>query len=264
MLMTSVKDFKVMKERGEKISMLTVSDYTIARLFNASPVDSLLVGDSLAMVVHGFSSTVHATVDMMASHTAAVSRGTPDKFIVADMPFPSFRQGRRLAMKAVDALMKAGASAVKLEGVRGHADTVAHIVESGVPVMGHLGLTPQSMNVLGGHKVQGKTDRDAEKIFDDALQLEQLGCFGIVLECIPMSLAGRISEALSIPTIGIGAGPHVDGQVLVWQDMLGLTDIAPRFLKHFLNGKKLVADSVAMYCQEVKDGQYPGLEHSYK
>ena len=243
--------------------MLTAGDYTIAKLLNASPIDSLLVGDSLAMTAHGFPSTVHATVDMMALHTAAVSRGAPNKFIIADMPFSSFRQGRRKAMQTVDTLMKAGAAAVKLEGLKGHSDTVSHIVESGVPVMGHLGLTPQSVNAIGGHKVQGKEAGDSDRIFNDAIQLEKLGCFAIVLECIPMSLAKRITEALSIPTIGIGAGPYVDGQVLVWQDMLGLTDIHPKFLKHFMDGKWLVAEAISAYCREVKEGKYPGIEQSY-
>ncbi len=262
--MKTVLEFKKQKERGEKITVVTAYDYTIASVFNDSLIDCLLVGDSLAMVMHGFPSTVYATNELMALHTAAVTRGAPDKLTVSDMPFLSYRKGEIEAMKAVDALMKAGASAVKVEGVTGHQEIITHIVESGIPVMGHLGLTPQSVHALGGYRVQGRKEDMAEIIFAQALELEELGCFSMVLECIPHELAARISKKLGIPTIGIGAGPGVDGQVLVWQDMLGLTGMNPKFLKHYLDGKEIFRDAIKSFCSEVKNGVYPQLEHSYQ
>lgn len=262
--MKTVLDFKKMKQQGEKIAMVTVYDYTTASVFNETSIDCLLVGDTLAMVMHGFSSTIHATTQLMAFHTAAVSRGAPAKFITADMPFLSFRKGRQAAMEAVDSLMKAGASAVKVEGVGGHQEVISHIVESGVPVMGHLGLTPQSFHALGGHKVQGVEEKKADAIFAQAVESERLGCFALVLECVPRKLAAQISKELTIPTIGIGAGPGADGQVLVWQDMLGLTDMKPKFLKQYLDGGKIFRAAIDSYCREVKTGVYPQLEHSYK
>jgi 3-methyl-2-oxobutanoate hydroxymethyltransferase len=211
----NVFGFQKMKAEGRKISMTTCYDYWSARILGQTPIDALIVGDSAAMVMHGHDSTLPATVDMLAIHTQAVARGAPDKFIIADMPFLSFRKGLEPAMDCVQQLVQAGATAVKLEGVRGHDDIAKHIVQSGVPVMGHVGLTPQSVNSFGGFKVQGVGADAAGDLIEAAQRLEAVGCFSLVLEAVPMSTAKQITENVGIPTIGIGAGPHCDGQVLV-------------------------------------------------
>ena len=253
-----IQDFRRFKEEGRKISMVTAYDYAMARIVNASAVDCVLVGDSAAMVMHGHPSTLPATTGMMALHAAAVARGAPGKFIVADMPFLSFRKGIRAAMDCVQALMQAGACAVKLEGVAGHEDVVGHIVRSDVPVMGHLGLTPQSVHRLGGYRAQGADARSAKLILEQAARLEALGCFALVLECVPDELAGRISAKLKIPTIGIGAGPLTDGQVLVLHDLLGMyQDISPKFVKRYLQGFALMKDALDRFDSEIKSGIFP-------
>lgn len=260
----SILDFAAKKNRKEKITMLTCYDACFAKILSQTNVDALLVGDSVAMVVHGFESTLLATPEMMKIHTAAVKRGAPNKMIVADMPFLSFRKGLVPAMECVEALMQAGANAIKLENIEGHEDIVSHIVKSGVPVMGHLGLTPQSLHQMGGYKVQGKSTSDALKIIEDAHKLENLGCFSLVLECVPQSLAVEISESLKIPTIGIGAGSVTDGQVLVLHDLLGLqTEMSPKFLRRFLNGKELCQESFESYCRAVTEKTFPNEKESY-
>jgi 3-methyl-2-oxobutanoate hydroxymethyltransferase len=201
----NVLDFQKMKDEGRKISMVTCYDYSSARAVAESTVDCILVGDSLAMTMHGHPTTLSATTAMMALHTSAVARGAPSKFIVADLPFLSYRKRLKDAMDSVQNLMTAGAHAVKLEGVRGHAEIVRHIVESGVPVMGHLGLTPQSVNLLGGMRVQARTDATVDLLASQAGELEQAGCFSLVLECVPSEVARKVTELLTIPTIGIGA-----------------------------------------------------------
>ncbi len=257
--------FNRKKSKGEKISMLTCYDYWSARILNGTDVDALLVGDSSAMVMGGHASTLPATVDSIAYHTQAVAKGAPDKFIVADMPFLSFRQSVDVGMQAVQKLMQAGAHAVKLEGVRGHEALVQHIVGSGVPVMGHLGLTPQSVFSLGGYKVQGRQTQAADAIFEDAQTLERLGAFAVVLECVPAALAGKITNALQVPTIGIGAGPDTDGQVLVLQDMLGMNeDMKPKFLRQFLQGAQQIRQAVNDYHREVTTGTFPSVQESYE
>lgn len=261
----SVLDFRARKASGGKISMVTCYDYTSARVLNQTDVDSLLVGDSLAMVMHGYDSTVHATVELMALHVAAVARGAPGKFIVGDMPFLAARKGLKDAMDGVQALMQAGAHAVKIEGEKGQAELMAHIVDSGVPVMGHLGLTPQSVHGLGGHRVQGKADTEAKALLESALRLEDAGCFALVLECVPAPLAAEITARTGIPTIGIGAGPGTDGQVLVLQDMLGMTpDFKPKFLKHFADGHAMVTGAVNRFHAEVGHGCFPSARESYR
>lgn len=259
-----VHSFKNFKDEGEKITMVTCYDFWSARILDQTNIDCLLVGDSLSMVIYGHPSTLMATTEMMARHTEAVVRGAPTKFVVADMPFPSFRLGVVEAMKSVDQLMKAGAHAVKLEGAQGHEDVIKHIVQSGVPVFGHLGLTPQSIHQMGGFKVQGKTDVGAEHILKDALTLQDLGATVVVLECIPQSLAQKVTESLEIPTIGIGAGSQTDGQVLVLQDLLGMNmQFKPKFLKTYLDGEILVKDSVNEYVDEVKETQFPTEKEAY-
>lgn len=262
--MMTIFDFKKMKEARQKITMVTCYDHWTAQIVNQSQVDCVLVGDSLAMVMHGYPTTIQASVELMALHVAAVHRGIQNKFIIGDMPFPSFRKDLRAAMECVDALMKAGAHAVKLEGVTGHEEIVKHIILSGVPVMGHLGFTPQSIHQLGGAKVQGKTPDAAQWLMDQAKQLEDLGCFSVVLECVPSSVSKAISSKLSIPTIGIGAGPDTDGQVLVLQDLLGMNPkFQPKFLKSYLNGFELLKGALDRYNEEVKGGQFPSEKESY-
>jgi 3-methyl-2-oxobutanoate hydroxymethyltransferase len=256
-----ILDFRAAKKSGKKISMITAYDYTMARIAAASPVDSLLVGDSGAMVMHGFDSTLSATPEIMALHTAAVARGAGGKFIVADMPFLSFRSGLPAAMDCVAKLMRAGAHAVKLEGVYGHEDIIKAIVGADVPVMGHIGLTPQSIHRLGGYRVQGREAAAAKDLLAQAKLLEKLGCFAIVVECIPSALAAKIARALKIPVIGIGSGPHTDGQVLVLQDMLGLyADIKPKFVKRYAEGADIFRRALEDYDREVKEGKFPDKE----
>lgn len=253
------------KADGEKISMTTCYDYWSAQILDESDIDCLLVGDSLAMVVHGHKDTLPASVEIMALHTEAVAKGAPSKFIVADMPFLSFRKGLRAGMENVEKLMKTGANAVKVEGADGHLDLVQHIVESGVPVMGHLGLTPQSIHQLGGFKVQARTESAAEKLLTDAQRLEASGCFSIVLECVPTQIAETVTKELSIPTIGIGAGPFTDGQVLVMQDLLGMnSQFKPKFLREYLGGRSLFLDAFNDFNRDVKSGDFPNINESYE
>lgn len=262
--MKSILDFQKRKKAGEKITMLTCYDYSFAKILSASSVDVLLIGDSAAQVMHGHSTTLNASTAVLALHTEAVARAASNKFIVADMPFLSTRKGLKNTMDHVQKLMQAGAHAIKIENADGHLELIHHIVESGVPVMGHLGLTPQSIHQLGGPKVQGKSTEAAEKILQDALALEQAGCFSLVLECVPSELAKKITESLSIPTIGIGAGVHTDGQVLVLQDLLGMNkEFRPKFLKKYMNGYDLISEAVQNYVDEVKKSEFPDKEHSY-
>jgi 3-methyl-2-oxobutanoate hydroxymethyltransferase len=259
--MKSVLDFK---KGPHKITMLTCYDYWSARLLNESPVDCILVGDSGAMVMHGHPDTVAATTELMALHTRAVKLGAPDRFIVGDMPFLSFRGSLDKSLDCVQQLMRAGAQAVKLEGAAGHLDLVKHLNESGVPVMGHLGLTPQSVHAFGGFKVQAKDARAQERLKKDAKDLQEAGCFALVLECVPTQIAKEVTELLDIPTIGIGAGPHCDGQVLVLQDMLGAqTQFKPKFVRHFADLGTTIKTAVQQFTQEVQDGTFPSPQESY-
>ncbi|MGZ5279457.1 MAG: 3-methyl-2-oxobutanoate hydroxymethyltransferase [Pseudobdellovibrionaceae bacterium] len=259
-----IHDFALKKQKGQKISMLTCYDYTFARIVSDSEIDVLLVGDSLAMVMHGHATTLNATVNLMALHTAAVARGASNKFIVGDLPFLSFRKDLGSNMTAIGKVMRAGANAVKLEGAKGNLDLVRHTVDSGVPVMGHLGLTPQSVNQLGGFKVQGKDKKDHEEILKDALALEKAGCFSLVLECVPADLALEVSKALKIPTIGIGAGVGCDGQVLVLQDMLGMNkEFHPKFLRTYFKGFEDLKNAFNQYHRDVVTEKFPSKEESY-
>ncbi len=261
----NINDFARRKVCGEKVSMVTCYDYWSAQILDQTDVDSILVGDSLAMVMHGFPSTVHATVDMMATHIAAVRRGAPNKFIVGDMPFMHARFSQDVALEGVAQLMRAGSNAVKIEGAAGQLELMARIVESGVPVMGHLGLTPQSVEAFGGHRVQGRAEAAAEKILADAKALEQAGCFALVLECVPQMLGRKISQTLSIPTIGIGAGPFTDGQVLVLQDLLGMqADFKPKFLRHYMAGHRSLTDAVNHFHSDVAAGAFPTCQEAYQ
>lgn len=262
--MKTILEMQKVTSGSKPITMVTSYDSWSARIIAASPVDLILVGDSAAMVMHGHPSTVMADVDMMVTMTAAVVRGAEGKVVIADMPFLAHRQGITAGMRAVDRLMKTGATAIKLEGVDGHEDFIRQVVQSGVPVMGHLGLTPQSVHAIGGFKVQGRSQAQAEHLFHQAKRLESLGCFSVVLECIPESLAKSITEEISIPTIGIGAGLYTDGQVLVLQDLLGLNaGFKPKFLKTYMNGYEQVLTALTQYHDEVQNQKFPSQAESY-
>lgn len=256
--MKRILDFARAKRAGRPITLLTAYDALQARLLAAAPIDAILVGDSAAMVVHGHDTTVHATLEMMLLHTAAVRRGAPETFVVADLPFLATRQGRKAATQAAGALLQAGANAVKVEGLAGHAEVIAHLITSGIPVMGHLGLTPQAVHQLGGHRMQANRPAAAERLLADAGELERLGVFAIVLECIPAAVAQRVTQALRIPTIGIGAGAATDGQVLVLTDLLGMDpDFRPKFARRYADGAGLVLGAVRRYVRDVRAGRFP-------
>ncbi len=262
--MKSVLDFQNKKALGEAISMVTSYDTWSARIVGDSAIDCILVGDSASMVMHGYPSTVHADLNMMEAHVRAVAKGAPQKFIIGDIPFLAHRKSRETLMEGVDRLMKAGAHSVKLEGAKGQLDDIAYIVESGIPVMGHLGLTPQSVNQLGGFKVQGKSEDAAQSIMEDAKSLEKAGCFSIVLECIPSALAEEITNTLEIPTIGIGSGPHTSGQVLVLQDLLGMDpSFQPKFVRRYLEGYDLIKEAMNQFDSDVKSKSFPLKKESF-
>lgn len=262
--MKTIQEFQSLKKSGRKISVVTCYDYWSARIIDESNIDAVLVGDSAAMVMHGFDNTVNAELDMMCYHTASVKRGLHNKFLIADLPFLLHKKDLSRTVESIDRLMKAGAHAVKIEGANGNIELINHLVQAGVPVMGHLGLTPQSVNQLGGFKLQGSDESSSERILKDSLLLEQAGCFSIVLEMIPSELAKKITDELTIPTIGIGAGPFTSGQVLVLQDLLGLTkNFNPKFLRKYLNGFELIKDALNNFNSDVKEKKYPDSKESY-
>ena len=256
--MKSIREFSTARAEARPIVMATAYDALMARLAAEADIDALLVGDSVAMVVHGFPSTVHATLEMMCAHTAAVRRGAPDIVVVVDLPFLAHRRGKAATVEAAGALMQAGATAVKLEGVVGHEDVVELLVGSGIPVMGHLGLTPQSVNLIGGYRLQGRSVDEAEKIRRDAARLAELGAFAVVLECVPAELARAITGELSVPTIGIGAGADTAGQILVLTDLLGLdAKFRPKFARRYLDGAGLVRNALRSYAEDVRRAGFP-------
>ena len=257
-------DFLQAKASGRKLSMVTCYDFTFARLLAGSPIDGILVGDSAAMVMHGHETTLTATIEMMQFHVAAVARGAGDKLIVADMPFLTYRKGVTAAMEAAHGLMTAGAHALKVEGVVGHEDVIERLVGSGIPVMGHVGLQPQSVKAYGGFKPQGREHASASEILRNATALEGLGAFAVVIECVPAALAGQITLALTIPTIGIGAGAGCDGQILVLQDLLGMnSNFRPRFARPFCDGQGIILEALASFDDAVKSSSFPAVEESY-
>jgi 3-methyl-2-oxobutanoate hydroxymethyltransferase len=261
----SIQDLKAMKQQGEKIAMLTAYDYPTARLLDQAGVPIILVGDSLGMVVLGYSSTLPVTMADMLHHVSAVVRGTQRTHVVADMPFMSYQAGPDDALRnAGRFLQEAGAQSVKLEGGVSVAETVRRLVEAGIPVMGHIGLTPQSVNQFGGYKVQGKTPAAAVKLLNDAMALEQAGAYAMVLETIPAPLGKLVSERVSIPTIGIGAGPYCDGQVQVLHDMLGLyPDFVPKHAKQYAHLAEDIGRAVREYLAEVQEGRFPTERESF-
>jgi len=258
--------FKEAKEQGKKITMLTAYDYTTAKLFDKAGIDTILVGDSLGNVVLGYENTISVTMEDMIHHSAAVARGTENAFIVADMPFMSYQTSVYDAVYNAGRLMKEGhAHAVKLEGGVEFKEHIRAIVKASIPVIGHIGLTPQSVNAIGGMKVQGKNIDDAKRLLADIKAVEEAGAIAVVLECVPAKLAEYLSGQVSIPTIGIGAGAGCDGQVLVSSDMLGMDiDFSPKFVKKYADLNSIITDSVKNYIDEVKNSNFPTAENSYK
>jgi 3-methyl-2-oxobutanoate hydroxymethyltransferase len=254
-----------MKREGEKISMLTAYDFTMAGIIDSAGIDVILVGDSASNVMAGFDTTIPITLDHMIYHTSCVVRAVDRALVIADLPFMSYQVTAKEALISAGRMMKeAGAHAIKLEGGKPIADTVKRIVEAGIPVMGHLGLTPQSIYKFGTYKVRAKEEEEAERLIEDAKILEESGVFSIVLEKIPTALAKRVTDSLSVPTIGIGAGPHCDGQVLVLHDMLGLNkDFSPRFLRRYEDLHSRMSDAVQSYIKDVKESDFPNEDEQY-
>ena len=262
----TISTFQKAKENNEKITMLTCYDYSMAKLMSDSGIDILLIGDSLGQVILGYSSTLPVTVEDIIHHTRAVSRGAGESFVLADMPFMSYHASVYDAVTNAGRLVKEGyAEAVKLEGGADVCEQITAIVKAQIPVCAHIGLTPQSVNAFGGFKVQGKTLKAAQKVIDDAKRIEEAGASMVVIEGIPAALAEIITQELTIPTIGIGAGAGCDGQVLVYQDMLTMfSDFKPKFVKQFADVGSVMQDAFAAYIKEVKDGTFPAKEHTYK
>jgi len=258
----TVPGFRAAKARGEKLAVVAAYDYTSARLAEEAGADCLLVGDSLGMVVQGHSTALPVTLGQIAYHTKCVVRGAQRALVVADMPFLSYQVSPAQAVKNAGRLIKkAGAHAVKLEGGQRMADAVRAVVNAGIPVMGHIGLTPQSVHLLGGFKVQ----RDAGQLLADAKAVEEAGAFSLVVESVPTDVGAKLTQAVAIPTIGIGAGPSCDGQVLVYHDLLGLfTDFQPKFVKRYADLSSQVRSAIEAYCSEVRDGTFPGPEHGFR
>ncbi|MCH5267923.1 MAG: 3-methyl-2-oxobutanoate hydroxymethyltransferase [Lachnospiraceae bacterium] len=262
----TVSTFQAAKEKGERLTMLTAYDYSTAKLMDEAEINGILVGDSLGNVILGYEDTISVTMEDMIHHGAAVARGAKNSLVVVDMPFMSYQTSVYDAVVNAGRLMKEGrANAVKLEGGATVAEQIAAITDAGIPVMAHLGLTPQSINAFGGNKVQGKSEEAAKKLIEDALAVQEAGAFAVVLECIPAKLAAIITEKLTIPTIGIGAGAGCDGQILVYQDMLGMfSDYVPKFVKQFADVGTVMKEAFAAYIGEVQDGSYPAEEHTFQ
>ncbi|NIM19562.1 MAG: 3-methyl-2-oxobutanoate hydroxymethyltransferase [Candidatus Latescibacteria bacterium] len=254
-----------MKAKGEKIAMLTAYDYQMALLEDQAGIEIILIGDSLGMVVLGYENTLPVTVEEVIHHLKAVTRAKPRALVVGDLPFMSYQASMEDAVRNAGRMVKeGGAEAVKLEGGRRMGPVIKAIRDADIPVMGHIGLTPQSVHQFGGYRVQGKDPKGAEQLCDDAKFLEDVGCFSVVLEGIPWRLAEKITGSVSIPTIGIGAGIHCDGQVLVVNDMLGMLDeAAPRFVKRYAETGRVIVDAVSEYVRDIKEGRFPDLDHSY-
>jgi 3-methyl-2-oxobutanoate hydroxymethyltransferase len=262
----TVRDIRAFKERRERFAMLTAYDALQARLLDEAGIPIVLVGDSVGNGPLGYTSTLPVTIDDMVHHTAAVSRGVQNTLVVGDMPFMSYQASFEDGMRSAGKLIKnGGAHAVKLEGGRRVLDLVAHLTDAGIPVMGHLGLTPQSVNQFGGYRVQGRTEEQVDQMMRDAKDLEAAGIFALVLEVVPASLARDVTESLEVPTIGIGAGPHTDGQVLVFHDFLGISGgRIPRFVKRYAEIGEEIKAAARAFATEVADGVYPAAEHSYE
>ena len=263
MAQVTVNTLRKLKESGEKFCCITAYDATFARLVSEAGAETILVGDSLGMVLQGHDSTIPVTVEDMAYHTACVSRGNTGALVIADMPFMSYATPEQ-TMDSATLLMQSGAQMVKMEGGTWLSDSIHNLVERGIPVCAHLGLTPQSVNVFGGYRVQGRTPKGAKSILADAVEIQDAGASLLVLECVPSELAADISSKLQIPVIGIGAGPGTDAQVLVMHDLLGLGDHKPRFVQNFMEGQGSVQAALRAFVDAVKSGAYPAPEHAYE
>ncbi len=262
--MKTINDFLEAKKENRKITMISTYEYWSAKICEEAGVDCILVGDSLGMVIQGLETTLPVTLDQMIYHAKAVRKGAPETFIIVDMPFMSYQISPEDALKNAGRIMKeTGANAVKIEGGEEVIPIIQKLISSGIPVMGHLGLTPQSVHALGGYKVQGKTQQQQKKIINDSKALEQAGVFSIVLEAVPSNLAKEITEFVEIPTIGIGAGRYTDGQVLVFHDMMGFFDRSPKFVKRYVEGKDLFTQALKQFSQEVQEGKFPEKKHTY-
>lgn len=265
MMKNTVSTFREQKAKGEKISMLTAYDYSTAKLMDEAGINGILVGDSLGMVMLGYEDTLPVTMEDMIHHTAAVCRGAKNTLVVGDMPFMSYQVSVEEAVYNAGRLMKEGrCQAVKLEGGASVCPQIRAITNASIPVMAHIGLTPQSINAFGGFKVQGKSEEAAKKLLEDAKAIEEAGAFAVVLECVPAKLAELISKSISIPTIGIGAGAGCDGQILVYQDMLGLfSDFTPKFVKKYANVGEMMTQAFRDYIADVQEGSFPAPEHTF-
>ncbi len=262
--MKTINDFLEAKKEGRKITMISTYEYWSAKICEEAGVDCILVGDSVGMVIQGLETTLPVTVDQMIYHAKAVRRGAPETFIIVDMPFMSYQISPEDALKNAGKIMKeTGANAVKIEGGEEVIPIIQKLISSGIPVMGHLGLTPQSVHALGGYRVQGKTQQQQKKIINDSKALEQAGVFSIVLEAVPSDLAREITEFVDLPTIGIGAGRYTDGQVLVFHDMMGFFDRSPKFVKRYVEGKELFTQALKQFAKEVQEGKFPQKKHTY-
>ena len=261
----TVPQLKGWKGQTKKFAMKTAYDVLMASVIDKTPIETILVGDSMGMVVYGYNSTVPVTMDQIIQHTKAVVTGAPNTFVVGDMPFGSYNVSVEDAVRNANRIMKeGGADAVKLEGGKNVAHVVEALVKGGIPVMGHIGLTPQTAGMLGGFKVQGKDAEAAKQLMEDAKAIEEAGAFAIVVECVPAAVSKIMTEELSIPTMGIGGGPYCDAQVLVTQDMLGMFDkFVPKFVKQYLQLNKQMVDALNTFYEEVQEGAFPGPEHSF-
>ncbi|WP_338603553.1 3-methyl-2-oxobutanoate hydroxymethyltransferase [Sulfolobus tengchongensis] len=257
----TIRDLIKKKLAKEKITMLTAYDYPMARIISNTPLDVILVGDSLGMVVLGYTNTLNVTMRDMISHTKAVARANPPQLIVADMPFLSYEIDTKIAVRNAGLLVKAGGDAVKIEGGEEIKETIKAIVKAGIPVMGHIGLTPQRFLRLGGFRTIGKTKQEEEQLMKDAMELEDSGAFSIVIENTYADIAKKITEKINIPTICIGSGPYCDGQVLVINDLLGLSDFSPYFAKSYVNLKEIISNAINQYVNDVKNGKFPEKQH---
>ena len=262
--MSVLENFKKLKADGTKIVVVTSYDYWSAKILNETDVSGILIGDCSSMVMHGHENTLSSDVETIAMHIRAVKKGAKDKFLIAAMPFMSNRKNMIDTMDNVETLMKAGANALKIEGVDGNEELYAHLTQSGIPTIGHIGLTPSHHNAVGGFKAQGKTKESELKLISEAKKLEELGCIAVVLEAVPQHVGAAVRDAVSIPVVGVGAGLDVDGQALVLQDMLGFsTDFKPKFVRTYLNGADLIKDAVNQFAKDVHSGAFPGEAETY-
>lgn len=262
--MSLKQNFINLKKEGKKLVIVTSYDYWSSKILSDTDIDGILIGDCASMIMHGYEDTLNCEVDYIAMHTRAVKKGAPKKFLIAAMPFMANRKGLKDAMDNVEKLIKAGANAIKIEGVAGNEDLIAHLSESGIPVIGHVGLTPSHHNMVGGFKVQGKSLEAETQIVNDAKRLEELGCVSVVVEAVPAHVGEAVRDAITVPAVGVGAGIHMDGQALVLQDMLGMcVDFKPKFVRTYMYGADLMKDAVNQFAADVHAEAFPSAKETY-